>query len=403
MNGRGRAHAQLRALDAENASLHVPNVTSWQCAQIIAAQHSVSPQADLLSLPTQSLVASPLCAAIWHKSLELLTQARIAEFLLARATDGVASGNRPRDPGGGTERQSASLSASPAVQKAVALGGRCPVRHFLEVSGPVWDNVIAFCGTPSDIYGAFMMCRFEDICGEWFQNHPQWEVIFRSRWPAMHSAHKHAHERAWKRTFTETSTGMRSCLLEVLDRELKPGFAMSAHPAICYWDQGRNSYAAKYLSVSDVPEEYIPLKEGLRRLRFCPATARAGMTCPYSGGIDPFRVLPMGELTFDELQTTFPQGQGIELQWKMRAGGPFGWWYAEVEGVEARGNGFHAMLLFRHFPASSPWYRLLVPLCLTNPEPCAIGGFCGGLRRCTAEEQATWQKCLDVHRCPSPQ
>jgi hypothetical protein len=275
------------------------------------------------------------------------------------------------------------------------------LRHFLEASGPVWDNVIAFCGAPGDIFGAFMMCRFEDVCGEWFRNHPQWEVIFHSRWPAMHCALKHAQEKAWMRAFSETGMGMRSCLLEVRDRELKPGFAMSAHPAICYWDQGRKSYVAKYLSVSDVPEEYIPAEEARRRIRFCPPAARAAMTCPYSASIDPFRVLPLSPLTLEELRAAFPQGQGIELQWKMRAEGPFGWWYAEVESVEARGSSFHATLLFRHFPAFSPWYRLLVPLCITSPEPCAIGGFCGGLRRCTAEEQLIWEKCLDVHRCPS--
>merc|ERR1719161_1817917 len=129
-------------------------------------------------------------------------------------------------------------------------------------------------------------------------------------------------------------------------------------------------------------------------MRFCPPSAHTGIRCPYTGGIDPFRVLPLGPMTIEELQAMFQQGQGIELQWKMRSGGPFGWWYAEVEAVEARGERFFATLLFRHFAESSPWHRLVVPICVNHPEPCAIGGFCGGIRKCTSDEQTKWRMLL---------
>lgn len=370
----------------------------------------------------------PLSPSSWGRRLEALAQATFADLKGLRkggqtqqdgACDGPGRGAR-KDPADLPQRQRlqeaqqihtpSRSTSSPAgaeamvAQKSLSTFARAqsPLRLFLEVAAPLWDGVLAFCGTPSELLGAFMVCRPEDVSGNWFRDHPQWEVMFGSRWPAMHCALSFARTRDWRRAFVETSRGSRSCLLEVFDRERKLGFAMSAHPAVCRWDQRRQAYVAKYLSVSDVPEEYIPYHDGQRRLRFCPPSAQAGITCPYSGGIDPFRVLPLDPKALEELQEAFAQGQGIELQWKMRAGGPFGWWYAEVEAIEARGSSFYATLLFRHFPESSPWYRLLVPISITSPEPCAIGGFCGGIRRCTDEEQVMWRRYLHAHAPSAP-
>jgi len=35
-------------------------------------------------------------------------------------------------------------------------------------------------------------------------------------------------------------------------------------------------------------------------------------------------------------------GQGLELQWKMQQGSPFGWWFGTVESVERDAGGARA-------------------------------------------------------------
>lgn len=148
----------------------------------------------------------------------------------------------------------------------------------------------------------------------------------------------------------------------------------------------------KYLSVSDVPEEVIPSDE-VHRLRFCPPSARDYLSGSQGTYIDPFRVIRPVGVTLKDLQLEFECGRHVELQWKMRNGGPFGWWHGEVQSVEAREEGsFFVNILFKHFPESSPWYRLTVPLNVAAPVPCVIGGYSGGVRRCTIDEERLWRK-----------
>jgi len=85
-------------------------------------------------------------------------------------------------------------------------------------------------------------------------------------------------------------------------------------------------------------------------------------------------------------------GVGIELQWKMQQGSPFGWWYGRLEALERDKDGVlaTATVTFLHFPVQSRWRTLQVRLGGAQMQPCSFGGFTGGIRPTTEAEQKHW-------------
>ncbi|CAK9031123.1 F-box protein [Durusdinium trenchii] len=68
-------------------------------------------------------------------------------------------------------------------------------------------------------------------------------------------------------------------------------------------------------------------------------------------------------------------------------GSPFGWWYGRVERIERGGSGAAVTLIFPHFPTNSRWYRLRVVVGDGIIRRCGIGGYHGGIRAVTPEEE----------------
>ena len=87
-------------------------------------------------------------------------------------------------------------------------------------------------------------------------------------------------------------------------------------------------------------------------------------------------------------------GQGLELQWKMQQGSPFGWWFGIVESVVRDPNSTKAIvtMTFDHFPATSRWRRLQITVGDGATRPCAIGGWHGGVRAVSPSEKKEWAK-----------
>jgi hypothetical protein len=88
-------------------------------------------------------------------------------------------------------------------------------------------------------------------------------------------------------------------------------------------------------------------------------------------------------------------GGGVELQWKMQSGGPFGWWYGHLEALErgADGRRTTATITFPHFPTTSDWYRLRVQVGDGEIRECTFGGYTGGLRATASDvEKKHWMQ-----------
>jgi len=203
-----------------------------------------------------------------------------------------------------------------------------------------------------------------------------WNNMYKKRWPAFHDFLDHQGPQQWEGLYQDTLAGKTEVLLEVFDREKKPGFAMAAMPARLTFDADRGCYAAKYMSAREIPPEHIPECEG-HRLRCCPPAVRDALQVrpiPGSGpGLYMDRVLP----GFEGLQP----GAGVELQWRMQEGSPFGWWYGQLDALTRVGDGLaRATITFRHFPASSRWYRLEVVFGDSKMRECSFGGYTGGIR-----------------------
>merc|ERR1719198_1403918 len=134
------------------------------------------------------------------------------------------------------------------------------------------EEVIAFLETPVEFWRFAVEASSSPSLGRrTFLNHPHWGRMYRARWPAFHEAMQaDAEEQDWRTLYKETLDGNCRCLLEVFDREKKPGFLISAMPALVSWDG--SGYIAQYLSASEVRPESIPPHEE-HRLRFCPASA----------------------------------------------------------------------------------------------------------------------------------
>ncbi|CAK8995497.1 F-box protein At2g41170 [Durusdinium trenchii] len=259
---------------------------------------------------------------------------------------------------------------------------------------PIMGNILGFLEEPADVA---RLCYFTSrclrqssapLCG------PQWEQMYIDRWPALYQAQKYLSGLShldvdWKSMYRHTLAGQFEALLEVYDREKKLGFAMSCMLAKVTWDAQINCYIASYVSASQVVPERIPYHEGYR-LRFCPPSAREllkpELVPPQASELYAYRVA--------EGIPNLQPGQGVELQWKMQQGSPFGWWFGTVEALERDAGGSRARvtMIFDHFPSTSRWRRLQIVVGDGVVRQCAIGGWHGGVRAVTEAEKREWAK-----------
>lgn len=258
------------------------------------------------------------------------------------------------------------------------------LREIVEYLANSPAELVRFCG----LSAKFITAESEIFC------HSLWEQLFSRRWPAFYDCLKFKGTQSWRQIYRDMLDGKIQCTLEIYVRENKVGFAMSAMAALVHYNTKDACYIVKYLSASEVPPEHISVKEE-RRLRFCPAAVRTAlqtgdMVCGRQKLTDdsqanyPYKVLP----GFHGLKA----GQGVEFQWKMQAGSPFGWWYGVLESLRIAEDGHTATasMTFRHFPEDSRWHQLEVCFGDGNMRPSAIGGFSGGLRGVTEEERMRW-------------
>lgn len=256
---------------------------------------------------------------------------------------------------------------------------------------PLAMHVSEYLGDPLDLTNFFRLSAksiaetSRQICSM------QWEYIFQEKWPVFYEALSYgpkATSEEWEVLYQQMISGKREEILEVFDREKKIGFSMSCMVAKVSWEQSSNSYVANYVSASRVLPERIPACQA-HRLRFCPQGAaqeqlQPEIAPPTSSEIYAYRVLK----DFNGVAL----GQGVELQWKMQMGSPFGWWYGRVERIERGGSGAAVTLIFPHFPTNSRWYRLRVVVGDGIIRRCGIGGYHGGIRAVTPEEEKVWMQ-----------
>lgn len=231
-----------------------------------------------------------------------------------------------------------------------------------------------------------------------------WQQMLAARWPAFYDCLAYRGVRAWRDAYRMILSGQLEVTLEIYDREKKPGFAMAAMAARVQYVRKEGGYVAKYLSASEVLPEVISECEEYR-LRFCPAAVRdalrPGHPLPETSQSDerpnvqsaaeaasayPYRVLE----GVDGLEV----GSGVELQWKMQLGSPFGWWYGHLEALvhDEERKCATATITFRHFPPASRWYRLQVYFGDSQMRPCSFGGYTGGIRGVNAAERRHWMQ-----------
>jgi hypothetical protein len=228
-----------------------------------------------------------------------------------------------------------------------------------------------------------------------------WREFYELKWPAFYDAMEYASVKDWRAVYFETLSGRSQVVLEIFDREKKIGFAMSAMPATVRYKADDDTYIAQYISASPVRPESIASSEN-HRLRFCPVSVRErlrpgpplideDMICQAPSPLSyPYTVLGGTE--------GLVVGRGVELQWKMQENSPFGWWYGDLEALRRdRGEAaVTATVIFRHFPKSSPWYRLDVKFGDSAMRDCIFGGKTGGMRPVNTQEQKRWMQHLPV-------
>jgi len=253
---------------------------------------------------------------------------------------------------------------------------------------PFFDIAAFVCGSPQELEvlartAKTVAVELEPASGA------LWNNMYKNRWPAFHGFLDHQGPQQWEGLYQDTLAGKTEVLLEVFDREKKPGFAMAAMPARVTFDAGRGSYVASYISSKEIPLEHIPEKEG-QRLRCCPPAVRDALQVRPLPGADPGlymdRVLP----GFEGLRP----GVEVELQWRMQEGSPFGWWYVHLDALDYDEGGAlaTATLTFRHFPRNSRFYKLQVRFGDSQMRPCKFGGFTGGIRCTTEAERKHWME-----------
>lgn len=227
-----------------------------------------------------------------------------------------------------------------------------------------------------------------------------WKEMLLWRWPAFHDAFVYRHECTWRDAYRLVLTGQAEVTMEVFDRRKEPGFAMSAMSARVCYSRAMSGFRANYISATAVQPELIPEAERFR-LRYCPASAHKALklgemqeeSCCFGNtvGKEPLLYYPFKVL---DGVSGLVVGEGVELQWKMQVGSPFGWWYGTLEClvVDADGRTASATIVFKHFPSSSPWYRLKVRFGDSEIRECLFGGYTGGLRGVSADEQKQWMR-----------
>jgi len=263
-----------------------------------------------------------------------------------------------------------------------------------------------------------------------------WSMMYMQRWPAFHECMKYYGTTAWKPLYQDTMRGKVTCSLEIYHREKKLGFTMSCMPGLVHYEQQVDSYLIKYVSASDVPLEVIPAREE-HRLRFLQSSARCLLqpeteepppprTTPKSGRhvsttiaaarkslrwnsvTTPAEALTPGQATSSSsvspanssysyrpitgIDEGLQIGCGLELQWKMQSGSPFGWWYGELEALERQPGASvaKATIIFKHFPPHSRWYRMQVVFGDGKIRDNSFGGKTGGIRSTSLDLQQQW-------------
>lgn len=259
---------------------------------------------------------------------------------------------------------------------------------LLVLDTPILNEIAEFLDCPKDFARISAMVSKSTHDAHAVISGRHWERMYKQRWPAFFDAQNYRPESVdWKSAYQQMLSGKFECILEVYERERKMGFAMSCMTAKVSYNNRARSFTANYISASYVLPEQIPVIE-TQRLRFCPVSARTQLR-PQLHLSDPTDLYSNRILEgIEDIQV----GRGVELQWKMQVGSPFGWWFGEVESIEHRSPSKTAMvtMVFHHFPMSSRWYRLTVTVGDGELRDCAIGGYHGGMRACSEAERKDW-------------
>mmetsp|Transcript_24196 Transcript_24196/g.38672 ORF Transcript_24196/g.38672 Transcript_24196/m.38672 type:complete len:410 (+) Transcript_24196:56-1285(+) len=134
---------------------------------------------------------------------------------------------------------------------------------------------------PNDLVPAFVLSArwLADEVAPCMNN--LWAQMYSARWPAFYDFFRFNEVVDWCSAYEDMIYSRCRCQLEVFEREKKAGFDMAAMPAVVTYEGGTDTYAAKYLSASEVDIEIIPSIENYR-LRFCPLSARQRLQPFYS-------------------------------------------------------------------------------------------------------------------------
>jgi len=282
---------------------------------------------------------------------------------------------------------------------AIAESGLAVLAYRLQ---PVFTVVMEhLAGHPRDFAGVLCLasCSIEPHFKE--RVNTLFREAYAERWKSFHDylmfQDRPAGGEDWRTLYKETLAGRLKFLLEVFERQKMPGFTMAAMSAWIRYSNGLEDqprgYMAQYLSASVVPPEFIPCEEE-HRLRFCPPSVRqqlepgAGVTP--DGVVEeeayPYRVIS----GFEGLVV----GKGVELQWKMQMGSPFGWWYGKLDSLHMDEDGRSAIaeITFDQFLRTARWHRLSVRIGDGVVRTCEFGGYSGGLRGVSAAEERRWMK-----------
>lgn len=332
--------------------------------------------ARLPPLPFQTSVNRPQFSPILSSCKKEWTRSELQIWLKKVIDSGLATSHAFRSFSG---LSCTSGKVSSSQDEALSL---------LVLDTPIFNEIAECLDCPKDfVHMSAMASKSAREAPEVISGR-HWKRLFSQRWPAFFDALNYFSDSVdWMTAYRRMLSGQIECFLEVYERERKMGFAMSCMVAKVSYHAGARSYTASYVSASYVLPEKIPEMER-RRLRFCPCSARAQLQ-PEAQLSDPknfysHRILEGTE----DIQV----GRGVELQWKMQSGSPFGWWFGVVESIEHRVPGKLAAvtMVFHHFPTNSRWYRLSVTVGDGQLRDCAIGGYHGGMRVCSEEERKDW-------------
>eukprot|EP00929_Paragymnodinium_shiwhaense_P095265 TRINITY_DN5629_c0_g1_i1.p1 TRINITY_DN5629_c0_g1~~TRINITY_DN5629_c0_g1_i1.p1 ORF type:complete len:353 (-),score=87.01 TRINITY_DN5629_c0_g1_i1:337-1395(-) len=298
---------------------------------------------------------------------------------------------------------------------------------------PLLLSISSFLDSPVDLINLCgLTCKSIASCYP-LDDHPIWKQMYASRWPMIYEAMVYMGASDWRRAYQQTVSGQSKCLLEVQQREQRPEFRLSAMPAWVTWklpacskcdakvsskkakccmecgarlDEAAKEgcYVAKHISSTEQVTERIPQSDAAQRLRFCPAAVRGSLrpgSVPAAAevreaqarGEDPASFAPYPYKAMKGVEAGLKVGGGVELQWKMQARNPFGWWYGRLESldVECPGDRAFATIVFEQFPKDTPYHRQRVEFGDGKIRTNAAGGFTGGVRSCTTAEVNHWK------------